>query len=268
MYGGKVMENAARLFAEFVKIVAQLRNPKGGCPWDLEQTHTSLKPYLIEEAYEVVEAIEQHPDKLAEELGDLLLQVVLHAQLASEEGRFDISKVLEVVSQKLIRRHPHVFGDLKVTGAAQVLKNWEQIKKDELPAEQSILAGVPRGMPALQRAQRLGEKAARVGFDWHDAQGVRSKVFEELKEFLEAAAKEPTLGKDDGKLKEEFGDLLFALVQWARKSGLDAEQLLHHANDKFCTRFKYMEKNAGRLLKELNSDELEALWSQAKTCGS
>lgn len=265
------MENSnktnGQLFEDLVKIMAQLRNPKGGCPWDLEQSHKSLKPYVIEEAYEVVDAIEYTPEKLPEELGDLLLQVVFHAQLGAEAKSFDIADVIKAICEKLIRRHPHVFGETKVENASEVLKNWEQIKKTENKAAKSVLDGVPRSMPALQRAQRLGEKAARIGFDWQDLNGVSDKVFEEIKEFLDeqdkcAKAKKETALSPEA--REEFGDLLFALSQWARKAGLNPEELLSQANDKFHSRFRRMEECAAKPLKEHSTEELENLWNQIK----
>lgn len=261
------MKEAAELFAKLVQIVAKLRNPQGGCPWDLEQTHESLKPYVIEEAYEVVEAIEEQSGKLAEELGDLLLQVVLHAELAAQSGDFNICDVIKGISDKLVKRHPHVFGAVKVHGSEQVLKNWEQLKKSELAEGQSILDGVPRGMPALQRAQRLGEKAARVGFDWHDARAVEEKITEEIAELRQAHEKSTAAGAglhDAEQLSVEFGDLLFVLAQWGRKAGLDPEQALHKANNKFAARFRHMEKHAAKALSEYSLPELEELWQAAK----
>lgn len=260
------MKTAGQQFEELVSIMARLRNPQGGCPWDLEQNHETLKPYVIEEAYEVVDAIEHKPEKLPEELGDLLLQVVFHAQLGTEAKTFTIEEVLSRICEKLIRRHPHVFGETKVAGAEQVLQNWEQIKKGEQTPESSILDGVPRSMPALLRSQRVGEKAARVGFDWQSQTGVRAKILEEIKEFL--AAQENMLAATEDSTKqqaaEELGDLLFALVQWARKAGFNAEEVLSRACDKFSARFRAMEKTAPRPLKEMNAGELDELWNQIK----
>jgi MazG family protein len=251
---------------ELVRIVAKLRDPNGGCPWDLEQTHDSLTPYVVEEAYEVVDAIKLDRPKLKDELGDLLLQVVLHAQIASEEKTFTLEEVIQGISKKLVYRHPHVFGDTKVTGTNEVLNNWEQLKQKELPKDKSILDGVPRSMPALLRAQRLGDKAARVGFDWKSADDVLPKVAEELREIAEATDKKAQ--------DEELGDLLFVLVQWARKSGRTAEEVLSAANDKFTRRFKEMERSFGQRsisqasnenrLSDLSQEELEALWNEAK----
>ncbi|RIL11500.1 MAG: nucleoside triphosphate pyrophosphohydrolase [Proteobacteria bacterium] len=254
------MNDISQPFIRLVEIIAKLRDPQGGCPWDLEQTHQSLKPYVIEEAYEVVEAIDESPQSLSSELGDLLIQVLLHAQIASEAGNFDIGTVIEKVSEKLIYRHPHVFGDMKVEGSGEVLKNWEQLKQKQKGPDESVLDGVPRAMPALLRAQRIGEKAARIGFDWHDIKGVSDKVFEEIAEFLEKASG-PKIEKD---AEEEFGDLMFALTQWARKQGLNSEDLLNQASNKFTARFKYMEKVSAKPLKELSAEELEELWQRAK----
>jgi MazG family protein len=251
----------ANSLLELVRIVAKLRDPNGGCPWDLEQTHDSLTPYVVEEAYEVVDAIKLDRPKLKDELGDLLLQVVLHAQIASEEKTFSLQEVIEGISKKLVYRHPHVFGETKVSGTNEVLNNWEQLKQKELPKDKSILDGVPRSMPALLRAQRLGDKAARVGFDWKTADDVLPKVTEELKEIAEA--------KDKKAQDEELGDLLFVLVQWARKSGRNAEEVLSAANDKFTRRFKEMERShahtgSEKRLSDLTQDHLETLWNEAK----
>jgi len=248
---------------ELVRIVAKLRDPNGGCPWDLEQTHDSLTPYVIEEAYEVVDAVKLDRPKLKDELGDLLLQVVLHAQIASEEKTFSLEDVIQGISKKLVYRHPHVFGEKKVAGTKEVLENWEQLKQKELPKDKSILDGVPRSMPALLRAQRLGDKAARVGFDWKSADDVLPKVAEELKEIAEASP------SDSKAQDEEFGDLLFVLVQWARKSNKNAEEILSAANDKFTRRFKEMERSifthhGEKRLNELSLEQLEELWVKSK----
>ena len=262
------MKTPGQLFEELLSIMARLRNPNGGCPWDLEQNHTTLKPYVIEEAYEVVDAIDNKPAKIPEELGDLLLQVVFHAQLGHEAKTFDISTVLATICEKLVRRHPHVFGDVKVDGAAQVLKNWEQIKQTEKEADKSILDGVPKSLPALMRAQRLGEKAARIGFDWQNTKGVKAKVFEEIREFLDEMEGSSDHGKQQNempeKAKEELGDILFALAQWSRKAGLNSEEILAAACDKFFGRFHKMERLAEKPLKDMTVDELEALWCKIK----
>jgi len=248
---------------DLVEIMARLRR---SCPWDREQTHESLVPYLVEEAFEVAEAIEEHADgELCEELGDLLLQVLFHSQLATERGRFSIADVVDTLSNKMIRRHPHVFGDQAVANIGEVWKNWDQLKALE-PAgkkRESRLDGIPKGLGALQRAQKMQEKAARVGFDWPDVSGIREKLVEELAE-LEVAWRSGEIAS----IREEVGDVLFTLVNFARTIGLDAEGTLRSANEKFYRRFTFMEKRAerdGRNLGEMSLDELEELWQLAKT---
>jgi len=255
-------------FRRLVEIMARLRAP-GGCPWDREQTHRSLRPYLIEEAHEAVEAIDRADDaEMAEELGDVALQVVFHAQLAAEENRFTIDDVMEAICAKLIRRHPHVFGDVQAATASEVLKNWEQIKKAEKAEKApdlSTLHGVPRSLPALQRSHRMQEKAARVGFDWKSAHEAFPKIDEELGELRQAIEQE-----DAAKVAEEMGDLLFAMVNYARLSGLRAEDLLHAAVDKFEGRFRAMEEaiaRSGRSLEAMTLEEMDAVWNEIKQQG-
>jgi MazG family protein len=246
--------------------MARLRSEQG-CPWDREQTRASLKAYLIEEAYEVLEAIdESSTDHLVEELGDLLFQVVFHCQIASEQGEFTIADVLDRLSQKMVRRHPHVFGDRTVTDARQALAQWERIKHAEAAGarkERSVLDGVPQTLPALLRARRLSEKAGRVGFDWADWRAAWTKVREEAAE-LEAA-----LPDCDPKLvREELGDLLFSIVNVARLQGVDAEDCLREASDKFTRRFREMEaemRAAGREVSEGSAEELNRVWEMVKT---
>jgi len=256
--------NSAEAFAELVRIMARLRGP-GGCPWDREQTHDSIKPYLVEETYEVVEAIDSRDDReLVAELGDLLLQIVFHAQMASEEHRFTIEDVVRGINDKLIRRHPHVFADTPVAGTADVLRNWSRIKAEERADtdDRSALAGVPRGMPALLRAQRLGEKASHVGFDWDDARGVLEKVREELDELQKAIAE-----SDPAAVEDEIGDLLFAISSLARHLRVNAEDALTRAADRFGARFRYMEARLAekqRDIGETTAAEKEALWEEAK----
>jgi tetrapyrrole methylase family protein / MazG family protein len=239
-------------------IVAQLRSPEG-CPWDREQTHRSLKPHLIEECYELIDAIDAADDKeLKEELGDLLLQVVLHSQMASEEKRFDLDDVAAVIADKLVNRHPHVFGETRLPNSEAVLRQWEVIKRAEKQERRSALDGVPKGLPALARAQKVQGKAARVGFDWNEAEGALAKVREELSE-VESAP--------ENDLHEEIGDLLFALVNFARKKELDAEQLLNQATTKFAARFQVMERLAQERSMEFVSLPLaqkDLLWEEAK----
>jgi MazG family protein len=252
---------------DLVEVMARLRR---SCPWDREQTHRTLVPYLIEETYELVEAIEKDDEaSLCEELGDLLLQVVFHAQLATETGRFSIADVIDGLSNKMIRRHPHVFGDQAVAGVAEVWQNWEVLKSKEASAadRKSILDGAPPGLGSLQRAQKMQDKASRVGFDWPDARSVTEKIAEELAELAVALHQSTGRPSEDPHLREELGDVLFSIVNFARALGLDAEGTLREANDKFYRRFTYMERRAvatGRALNDLSMDELEELWQLAK----
>lgn len=253
-----------RSFSTLRHIVARLRAP-GGCPWDREQNHQSLKPYLTEECYEVLEALDNGDmAELEEELGDLLLQVVLHAQLAAEEGTFDISNVFDHISAKLIRRHPHVFSDWQVADASEVVRNWEQIKRGEKAEGQkskvSLLGGVPKQMPGLAHASSIQRRVADLGFDWDDATAALQKVAEEAGELQRAG--------DVDERRAEFGDLLFALVSAGRHMGLDAEEALRLANQRFMKRFSRLEAIAGEkeiTLKELASDEILRLWREAKS---
>jgi tetrapyrrole methylase family protein/MazG family protein len=239
-------------------IVARLRSPEG-CPWDREQTHESLKSHLVEECYELIDAIDAGADvEIKEELGDLLLQVVLHSQMASEEGRFDMDDVATVIADKLVHRHPHVFGANKLPDSEAVLRQWEVIKRAEKQERKSALDGVPKALPALARAQKVQIKASRAGFDWNDAEGALVKVREELGE-TEAAP--------EGRLEEEIGDLLFSVVNFARKKGLDAEQALSKATAKFSDRFQAMErlaKDRGRELASMPPAQMDELWDETK----
>ncbi len=252
-------------FPDLVALMAKLRAPEG-CPWDREQTHETLRPYVIEEAYEVVEAVDGgDPDKLCEELGDLLLQVVFHAQLAAEEGVFDIEDVSAVIVEKLVRRHPHVFGDLKVAGADEVLTNWQAIKaREKGNAERtSILDGIPKGLPALMRALETSKRAVKAGFEWPDTAGVLDKVDEELAELrAEVAADAPK-----ERLADELGDLLFTVVNVARRVGVDPEDALRRQLDKFSRRFRHIEARAaaqGTRVDVLSLDQMETFWREAK----
>ena len=253
---------------DLVQIMGRLRR---SCPWDREQTHASLVRYLIEEAYEVVDAIEGGVEgELCEELGDLLFQVVFHAQLATERGKFSVADVIDSLSNKMIRRHPHVFGDVAVASVAEVWQNWDQLKSQEASSAHrtSKLDGIPSGMPALQRGQKMQEKAARVGFDWRDAREVTEKLAEELREFADARAQAGKLASEVAHVREELGDVLFTVVNLARKLNIDAEGAMRDANAKFDRRFRYMEQYAlaaGRELSEMTLDELEDLWQAAKT---
>jgi MazG family protein len=251
----------ATAFEKLVATIHRLRAPTG-CPWDREQTHATLKPYLLEESYEVLEAIDQaQPDVIKDELGDLLLQIVLHAEIASEKNQFCLADIADAISEKMIRRHPHVFADTAVTGVAQVWQNWEKIKKTEKLSEKqkSILDSVPQSLPALFRAGKLQKKAARVGFDWPDLHGVIAKLTEEIKELEEAETKQDKI--------EEFGDVLFSLVNVARRMDIDAEDALRMATTKFETRFKYIERKVNESGKEFGDhtlNQLEAWWQEAK----
>lgn len=255
-----------------IDIMAVLRG-ETGCPWDREQTHQSLKPYVVEETYEVLEAIDSgKPDKLQEELGDLLLQVVFHAQIASENGQFTMDDIIDTICEKLIRRHPHVFGETTVSNVAGVIDNWERIKKTELKEERkSALDGVPKDLPALQKAEKIQSKAARVGFDWGNLEGPLAKSKEEFAEFEEVlvnCAEIPKKGTDDwDRLEDEFGDILFSLVNVGRFLEINSEQALRRTIDKFAQRFHYMEKeaaNAGRKLQDMSLEEMDKLWEKAK----
>ncbi|NMA98966.1 MAG: nucleoside triphosphate pyrophosphohydrolase [Phyllobacteriaceae bacterium] len=235
----------SRDIARLIEIMAALRNPDGGCPWDLEQDFRSIRHYTIEEAYEVADAIEREDfGDLREELGDLLLQPIYHAQMASEAGHFDIGDVIYSITDKLIRRHPHVFGDTEAGNSAASEQRWEAIKAQERAAkaarkgdeEPSILDDVPQVLPALARAEKLTKRVAKVGFDWPDLPAVREKITEELAEVAEAEA-----SGDADALREEIGDLLFAVANLARKAGVDPEAALRDANSKFTRRFHYVE---------------------------
>lgn len=246
-------------------IMARLRG-EGGCPWDREQDHATLKPYLVEETYEVLEAIEAgSADKLREELGDLLLQVVFHARIAEESGRFSLADVAKTISDKLMRRHPHVFGQVEVDGVAGVLANWERIKGDEYGHERtSALAGVPSALPALMLSEKLQAKAAKVGFDWPEIGGALAKVREEMAEFQAELEAE---NRNMERLRDELGDLLFAVVNVARFLAIDAEDALRQTVQKFINRFEYIEAMAaakGRRLTEMTLEEMDALWVEKK----
>jgi tetrapyrrole methylase family protein/MazG family protein len=253
---------------DLVEIMARLRR---SCPWDREQTHASLVRYLIEETYEVVDAVEHGSDaELCEELGDLLFQIVFHSQLATERGKFSVADVIDALSNKMIRRHPHVFGDVAVANVEQVWANWEQLKSQEAAgkARSSKLDGIPVHLGALQRGQKMQEKAARVGFDWTDARDITEKLSEELRELAEARIRAGDLRPEDPHVREELGDVMFTVVNLARRLGVDAEGAMRDANAKFDRRFRYVEAFAlahGRQLNDMSLDELEDLWQQAKT---
>lgn len=245
--------------AALVDIVAKLRSPDG-CPWDKEQTHASLREDLLEECYEVLEVLDEgNSDKLCGELGDLLMQVVFHAQIAAETGEFEMGDVIRGINTKLIHRHPHVFGSKKVKNTEEVLLNWEQLKREERGADTSILASVPKQMPALGYSQEIQRRVARAGFDWEEIDGVIEKLTEEIGEFKQADSRE--------RKAEEFGDLLFTLANIARRLGIDSEVSLREANRRFYRRFTDMEevcRQRGVNFAELSFAEQNVLWEEAK----
>jgi tetrapyrrole methylase family protein/MazG family protein len=268
---------AGQWFEKLVALQARLRAPNG-CPWDREQTHSSLRTYLVEEVYEVLDALESgKDDKFAEEMGDLLLQIVFHSQIAREEGRFTIADVIREVHEKMVRRHPHVFGAKRAKDSAEVLKNWEQIKSEErgekrrshVPADsgrrknpESLMSGVPHGLPATLEGFQLTRRAARIGFDWDDVEGIFEKIREESAELRHALKR-----KDQPIVEEEAGDLLFAVVNLARFVDVDPEIALKKANRKFARRFQAMEclaRESGHALAEVPRPKMEALWETAK----
>ena len=254
--------SAANQFQKLCEIVAKLRAP-GGCPWDREQTHESLLPALIEEAYEVAEAARAKDDAhFREELGDLLLLVVMHAEIARETGRFDIGKIIREASDKLVRRHPHVFGTSDARDSGAVLKQWEAIKRAEKKADTHYLASLPKALPALVRAQKAQSKAARVNFDWADVRDVVAKLEEELRETKEAIA-----SQDRARIEDEIGDVLFAVVNLTRKCKIDAESALQGGTDKFVTRFNQLEdevKARGKKLGDVDLSEMDEIWNAIK----
>ena len=242
-----------------IGIVATLRS-ENGCQWDREQTHQSLRPNMLEEAYEAVDAIDDNDMKhLREELGDVLLQVVLHAQIAKDEGDFDIEDVAKELSDKLVHRHPHVFGDTKVSSTDEILDNWEQLKKEEKKHRKSVLDGVSKAQSALMSAQKISKKAVKVGFEWDCVETLKECIKSEYREFEEVAQ----IG-DMERMEDEMGDIFFATVNYARWHKIDAEQALLKANKKFTKRFKKMEELATKPLEEYSFEEFDALWKQAK----
>lgn len=253
----------SELFDELIQIMSRLRGEQG-CPWDKQQTHESLKPYLIEESHEVLEAIDlKDPRHLTEELGDLLLQVVFHAQIAKEKGDFSSDDVLKGLVEKLKNRHPHVFGGASAETAEEVLRDWEKNKmKEKEGKRESYLDGVPPSLPALMRAQKVQKKAARAGFDWVKKEEIFAKVEEEWDEFKKAVDL-----KSREEIEEEVGDLFFTLVNLARFLKMDSEQLLRQSTEKFILRFQTMEKEAkksGQLLEKMTPAEMNQLWDQVK----
>jgi ATP diphosphatase len=269
--------------SRLIEIMAALRAPGTGCPWDVEQTFATIVPYTIEEAYEVADAIERGDmDDLRDELGDLLLQVVFHARMAEEEGEFAFPDVVEAITRKMIRRHPHVFGDSAARSAGMAKGMWEKIKAEEkaekraarlargLDAEdhgKGYLDGIPPAHPALVRALKLQQKAARVGFDWKEARPILDKIEEEIGELREAMDEPEGNGTEKDRIADEFGDVLFALVNFGRHLGIDAEDALRRTNAKFTRRFHHVEAALaaeGRMLEDASLDEMEAQWQEAK----
>lgn len=257
------MKRVMKEFRDLIDVLSKLRHPETGCPWDIKQTRETLVPNFIEELYEAVEAIENKDmDDLKEELGDLMLHIVFQAQISAEEGLWDIHDVLNAINTKLIRRHPHVFGDQVLSDSYEVKMNWERIKKREKTERQSVLDGIPLAMPALIQAQRTQEKAASVGFDWPNLKPVLEKLDEEREELAEALA----MG-DEAMIKEELGDMIFTLVNLARKLNIDSEAALKECTRKFTRRFHSIEahyKENGADINEASLEELDSHWEKAK----
>lgn len=251
-------ESEKELFAAFLELVRILRSE---CPWDKKQTNKSIAHLTIEESYEIMDAIDNNDDKeLAKELGDVLLHVLLHSVIAEQRGAFDIKNVITEVHKKMIHRHPHIFGDTVVNSESDVVKNWELLKKKE--GKLSALEGVPRGLPALLKAERIQHKAGKVGFDWENKSDVWDKVFEEITEL-----KETFESQDIQRKREEFGDLMFSLVNVARHENIVPEEALHFTNNKFIYRFQYIEqkaKESGKSLEDMTLEEMDRLWDEAK----
>jgi MazG family protein len=260
------MNTAGEKFQRLVDIMARLRGP-GGCPWDREQTFDTIKPYTLEETYEVLDAIDRREwQELAEELGDFMLQAVFYAQMAAEQELFRMDDALDAINQKLIRRHPHVFGEESAETAGDVKRIWGEVKaaekKDKGAADQTLLGGVPRALPALVEAQQIASRAAGVGFDWANPEQVIEKLHEELAEFDQARR-----NTSQDELEDEMGDMLFVLVNLARFVKVDPEQALRRTNAKFRERFGFIERKLsaqGKSLREANLEEMEALWQEAK----
>ncbi len=252
-------------FEKLVDIMSALRGEKG-CPWDREQTRESLKPFLVEETYEVLEAIDQGlPERIKEELGDLLFQIIFHCRIAEERNEFGINDVIRNISDKMIGRHPHVFGGAQYETSEEVLKQWEERKREEGKGKESILEGIPKELPSLLRAHRIQARAARVGFDWARVEDVLKKLDEELAEFREALEK-----KDQGEIEDELGDIFFVLVNVSRFIGVNPEDALRKTISKFISRFRYIEMRAaesGKSLSGMSLEEMDILWDEAKGKG-
>jgi len=249
---------------KLIAVMQSLRDPLGGCPWDLKQDYQSILPFTIEEVYEVAEAIETEDfDSLKGELGDLLFQVIFYAQIAREEGRFEFNDIVEIICEKLIRRHPHVFTNAQFEDEKQLNQAWEEAKQNERqqksPGTASVLDDIPKALPELKRAHKIQKRVAKIGFDWHDVSQVWDKINEERAEVLQAAE-----SGDLHHLQEELGDLLFAVVNLTRHYGVDADQALRLANLKFERRFRHLEANAEHPLSQYSLEQLEELWQKAK----
>ena len=246
-------------FKELVEVIARLR-AKDGCQWDREQTHSTLRPNMIEEAYEAVDAIDDNDLKhLQEELGDVLLQVLLHSQIASEEGAFSIEDVSRELKEKLIHRHPHVFGNVKVNSTDDILNNWDKLKAEEKTHRKSAMDGISKAQSALMSAQKISKRAVKTGFEWPNEKSLYDCIYSEFEEFKEAEAE-----GDREHMEEEYGDILFATVNLARWNKIDAEQALLKANKKFMKRFRKMEELATKPLNDYSFAEYDALWKQSK----
>lgn len=253
------MEKKYKNLEELIDVVAKLRAPDG-CPWDREQTHTSLRPNMLEEAYEAVDAIDENDiAHLREELGDVLLQVLLHSQIASESNEFTLDDVAKELKEKLIHRHPHVFGTAKVNNADDVLKTWDKLKSEEKTERKSAMDGLSRSQAALISAQKISKRAVKTGFEWPNEESLYDCVMSEIEEFKEAE-----IEKDKNHMEEEMGDILFAIVNLARWNKIDAEQALLKANKKFEKRFRKMEDLATKPLNDYSFEEFDNLWKQAK----
>ncbi len=253
------MEKKYKNLEELIDVVAKLRAPDG-CPWDREQTHTSLRPNMLEEAYEAVDAIDENDmAHLREELGDVLLQVLLHSQIASESNEFTLDDVAEELKEKLIHRHPHVFGTAKINNADDVLKTWDKLKSEEKTERKSAMDGLSRSQAALISAQKISKRAVKTGFEWPNEESLYDCVMSEIEEFKEAE-----IEKDKNHMEEEMGDILFAIVNLARWNKIDAEQALLKANKKFEKRFRKMEDLATKPLNDYSFEEFDNLWKQAK----
>ena len=255
------MHNKQEKLEAFSRLLDIMDDLRQGCPWDRKQTFDSLRNLTIEEVYELADAIiEKNPQEIKKELGDLLLHIVFYAKLGSETGDFDIADVAQAISEKLIYRHPHIYGDVKVKDEKEVKENWERLKLKE--GKKSVLEGVPKSLPAMVKAMRLQEKAKGVGFDWENKEQVWKKVQEEISEFQNEEKQQ-----NKTKMEEEFGDVLFALINYARFAGIDPETALEKTNKKFIKRFQFLEnkiKEEGKDLKEMNIDEMEQYWQKAK----